>query len=300
MRDVSFKVTTLRTAKARAVLSALPTTIETVNSGGVPKGDPLQIAKAAAVTAAKKTTEWIPYCHNIPIEYVGVEFELNPSDISIDVTVKAVAKTGVEMEAMTAAWAAALTIYDMLKMLDDDMEIVSVRLLEKQGGKSDFAAPDSWTAGVIVISDRVAADEMEDVSGPVLVDGLFERGAAAVDKATFADMAPGVAEQILKWSGQGKDVILLTGGTGVGPRDATPELVLPMLKLRLQGVEEALRNYSQDRVRTAMFSRSVAGIVGTSIVIALPGSPAACQDALDALFPAILHAKGMIRGGSHP
>src|ERR1700733_10355992 len=139
MRDVSHKVSTLREAVAKAVLRVSPGTIEQIRTNTLPKGNPLSVAKVAAIQAAKNTSTIIPYCHPIPIEFVGVEFHLDEDSIEIETTVKAVYKTGVEMEALTAASVAALTIYDMAKMVDELMQIESVTLVSKKGGKSDFA-----------------------------------------------------------------------------------------------------------------------------------------------------------------
>lgn len=299
MRDVSFKTTTLRTAKARAELTACAATIQSIRDGKIPKGDPLPIAKASAVIAAKKTTDWIPYCHNIPIEFVGVDFDLKADRIIVDVCVKTVAKTGVEMEAMTAAAAAVLTLYDMLKMLDEDMEIVTIKLLEKRGGKSDFVAAGGWSAGVLTVSDRASAGEYEDRSGPILEEGLRGMEASSVTRQIVPDEPEAIREVVKTWIDMKLDVILVTGGTGIGPRDVTPEALAPLLSIELPGVVEALRSYGQDRMKTAMFSRSTAGVAGSSVIVALPGSPGACEDALSALFPALLHAKGMLAGGSH-
>ncbi len=299
MRDVSFKTTTLRTAKARAELTACAATVAAIRQGKVPKGDPLPIAKAAAVIAAKKTTDWIPYCHNIPIEFVGVDFDLQEDRIIVDVCVKTVAKTGVEMEAMTAAAAAVLTLYDMLKMLDEEMEIVTIKLLDKKGGKSDFTVSGGWSAGVLTVSDRAAAGEYIDVSGEILERGLLGLEAAQVSRNLVPDEPDAIRATVQQWIEEGLDIILVTGGTGIGPRDITPEVISPLLSIELPGVVESLRSYGQDRMKTAMFSRSVAGVVGSSVIVALPGSPGACEDALAAIFPALLHAKAMLAGGAH-
>lgn len=300
MRNVSPKPTTLRTARARAELTAAKATLDAVREGRVPKGDPLPVAKVAAVQAAKKTTDWIPYCHNIPIEAVDVATELLEDRIRVEVAVTTVAKTGVEMEAMTAAAAAVLTLYDMLKMLDEDMEIVGVRLLEKRGGKSDFEPQSGWNAAVLVASDRVAAGEAVDRSGEILVAGLRAHGAASVTKEVVPDEVEAIRSAVEASIGAGVEFVLVTGGTGVGPRDRTPEALAPLIQTPLPGVVEALRSQSQARVPTAMLSRPVAGLAGRSVVVALPGSPGACQDALAALFPAILHVRSMLAGGGHP
>lgn len=140
MWDISNKGWTDRTARARAVLRIAPETRAALVTGDLPKGDPFPVSRVAAVQAAKNTPGIIPYCHPLPLDKVGVEFTLLDDAVEIIVEIKATYKTGVEMEALTAATVAALTIYDMLKMLDMGMRIESVALLEKRGGKSDFAA----------------------------------------------------------------------------------------------------------------------------------------------------------------
>lgn len=300
MRDVSFKPTTRRTALAQAVIVASRESLDAIRARTVPKGDPLEIAKAAAVMAAKKTAEWIPYCHNIPIEFVGVEYALGDVDVTVRVRVTSVAKTGVEMEAMTAASAAALTVYDMLKMIDDAVEIRSVRLLEKRGGKSDAPRAEGWPACVIVCSDRAASGEYEDRSGKVLIDGLRGHGATDVRYALLPDGSADLGALLGELVDEGRHLTVIVGGSGVGPRDLTPEIVTPLLEMRLPGVEEAFRSYGQARLPTAMLSRCVAGVLRRMVVVALPGSQAACEDALAALFPGLLHAFTMVRGGGHP
>lgn len=139
MWDVSDKAPTVRTATARAFLRMGPETVRAIREETVPKGDPLPVAKVAAVLAAKNTPEIIPYCHPLGLEHIGATFEVQNDGIAVTTTVKTSGKTGVEMEALTAASVAALTLYDMLKQLDMGMTIERVELVEKRGGKSDFA-----------------------------------------------------------------------------------------------------------------------------------------------------------------
>lgn len=300
MRDISYKTTTKRTAIARAVLIASAETIQRVRRADVPKGDPLPIAKVAAIQAAKKTTEWIPYCHNIPIEHVAVDFELQADRILVDVVVISIARTGVEMEAITAAAAAVISLYDMLKMIDDDMVIDQIRLLEKHGGKSDLPRADGWTAGVIVASDRVSAGAAEDASGRLLVEGLQSHGAVSVHEIVVPDEMQAIRRATEEMIDGGLDFVIVTGGTGISPRDVTPEALEPLIQTHLPGVVSALLTYGQSRTPTAMLSRPVAGISSRSIIISMPGSPGAVADCLAALFPAILHAREMLVGGGHP
>ena len=136
MVDVSDKAPTLRTATAAGTVRMLPSTVEAIRSGGVPKGDVLAVAQVAGILAAKRTSELVPMCHPLPLTAVDVRFTLQADAVEIEATVKCRGETGVEMEALTAVSAAALTVYDMCKALERGMEITDIRLLEKTGGKS--------------------------------------------------------------------------------------------------------------------------------------------------------------------
>lgn len=140
MKDITQKQSTQRRAIAQAVLHAKPETIQALRAGTLPKGDPLPVAKVAAIQAAKNTSQIIPYCHPLQLEHVGVDFKVEDDRITATVDVSAFYKTGVEMEALTAASAAVLTIYDMTKGVDPGMRITDHYLLSKTGGKSDFSA----------------------------------------------------------------------------------------------------------------------------------------------------------------
>ncbi len=136
MVDVSDKAVTLRTATAAGTVRMLPATVEAIRSGGVPKGDVLAVAQVAGILAAKRTGEIVPMCHPLPLTGADVRFALRDDAVDIEATVRCRGETGVEMEALHAVTAAALTIYDMCKALEKGMEITDVRLLEKTGGKS--------------------------------------------------------------------------------------------------------------------------------------------------------------------
>jgi len=297
MRDISHKSNSFRVATAKAVVRMSRETIEIVRAGKAPKGDPIAVARVAATQAAKNTPDFIPYCHPIPIDHVLVEFEVRESEIECSVTVKAVYRTGVEVEAMAAAAVAALNIYDLLKPVDETITIGNIRLIEKRGGKSDWGAVAGFSAAVVTVSDRCSRGEQDDVSGQVLADALGGFGADSLERKLVPDEAGVIADTVRSLANV--DVILLTGGTGVGPRDVTPQSVEPLLDLRLPGVEEQIRRYGQERVGTAMLSRSLAGVMGKSLVICLPGSPGACRDAIAAVFPHVLHALPMLVGEGH-
>ena len=131
MVDVSPKGESLRTATAQAFIKLQPDTIELVQENGLKKGDVLAVARIAAIQAAKQTQMLIPLCHQIPLSKVSVDFELQEGGIRITTLTRTLARTGVEMEALTAASVAALTIYDMCKAVDKEMEIGKIKLLSK-------------------------------------------------------------------------------------------------------------------------------------------------------------------------
>lgn len=299
MRDVSAKVDTLRTAKAQAVLTAAPETLALIRDGKAPKGDPLPVAKVAAIQAAKETPRTIPYCHSVPLDYVGVEFEMGEDSITSTVEVKAIYKTGVEMEALTGAAAAALNLYDMLKIVDDTMEIKGITLLSKTGGKSNVTVTDGFSAAVIVVSDSAADGTREDTSGATLKALLEDQGGAVGDLVIVPDDAGAIRHAVRNACDSEPDFVFTTGGTGLGPRDVTPEAVAELFEQELPGVEDHLRAYGARRTPFAMLSRLRAGRRGRTIIVCLPGSPGAVNDAIAALFPYVRHAAHVMGGGGH-
>lgn len=293
MRDVSAKNWTLRTATARATVRCSAESIRMIQEDRAPKGDPRPIARVTAVMAAKNTPQLIPYCHSVALDWVGVEFELFEDRIEATVRVKAIYKTGVEMEALTGAAAAALNLYDLLKPVDDSLSIERIELLDKTGGKSNSSglAEGVWTAAILVCSDRASSGQYEDKSGKILADGLEGMGGYVREHKVVPDDAPAIDAVLREWIADGVDIVLVSGGSGLSVRDVTPEVVSKMLDRRLPGVEEHFRSYSMNRVPTAMLSRAIAGVAGSTVIVTLPGSPGAAQDALDSLFPYLLHAR---------
>ena len=302
MRDVSRKIKTLRTATATARLHLHPDTIALIHEQKIPKGNPLEVAKVAAVQSAKHTSDIIPYCHPLPIDHVSVEYTFGENWISVTTAVKAIYKTGVEMEALTAASVAVLTLYDMLKMLDEEMSIDEVRLVKKTGGKSDFRAPEGriFRAAVLVMSDSVADGKADDKSGVLLVERLKSEGLEIADYSVIPDDKTLIAGKLKRYADEMKlDLVFTTGGTGFGPRDVTPEALEEVIDRDAPGIAETIRSYGQERLPLAMLSRSRAGLRGNTLIITLPGSPGAVTDGLDAVLPAVLHAFSMIEGKGH-
>lgn len=303
MRDVSKKIKTHREAIAKATIKVSPSTISRVKENKIPKGNPLEVAKVAAIQAAKNTSEIIPYCHPLPVDYVGVDFELREGSIEVTTTVKAIYKTGVEMEALTSASVAVLTLYDMLKMLDDKMEIQEVKLIRKKGGKSDFREKYDTIlkAAVLVASDSISQGKKDDLSGKLIVDRLKEEGIDVIDYKIVSDEISEIEKALVNYTDNMKlDMVLTTGGTGFSPRDNMPEVMLSVMKREIPGIPEASRSFGQERTPYAMLSRGKAGLRGKTLIVNLPGSKNGVRESLDALFPGILHSFTMIWGGGHP
>ncbi len=301
IRNIAAKIETLRTAKAEAVVKMSDTTLQLVREGNGPKGDPLPIARVAAIMAAKRTSDLIPYCHPLLIDAVEVDFEFRNGAIAATVSVTAVAKTGVEMEALTAASIAALTIYDMLKPIDEEMEILGCRLLEKKGGKSSFPAlaPENFKAAILVVSDSTAAGKRDDASGKLISERLAVFGISEPELVVAADEREEIVNALLRFCEADCDLILTTGGTGAGPRDVTVEATEEIVEREMPGIAETMRAYGQRRTPYALLSRGIAGLRKNSLIINLPGSPKGVEESMSAIFPAVFHLYPMLAGEGH-
>lgn len=302
MVDITYKNKTLRKAIAQAIVKvSLLDTITAIKENNVPKGNVFEMAKTAGLFAAKRTSDMIPDCHPLPIEYTSVNYEINDLQIIITVEIRTIYKTGVEVEAMHAASIVALTFYDMLKPIDKNIEIQNIRLIEKKGGKSDkkdkFNIP--LTASVIVCSDSISSGRKEDRAGKIIIDKLSKFGIENSEYIIIPDEITKIQELIKTYCEKKIDMILITGGTGLSKRDVTPEAVKPLLEKEIPGVAEAMRSYGQDRTPLSMLSRSVAGLIGNTLIITLPGSTKGAEESMDSIFPAILHIFKIINGGQH-
>jgi cyclic pyranopterin monophosphate synthase len=302
MIDISSKFETLREARAEARVKMAESTVEAVRKGQVPKGNVLEIARVAAVMAAKKTSELIPFCHPLPVDFVGIDYKMKKNEIAIRAEVRSIWKTGVEMEALTAVSVAALTVYDMLKPLDKKLVIEKIVLLKKKGGKSDFQ--DRFTkplkGGVLVISDSTFKGERKDKSGEIIKNKLKTYPISLQEFKILPDDKETISKEIIRLSDKQKlDIIITTGGTGIGPKDITPEATLEVLDRTVPGITEAMRSFGQRRVPYAMLSRNVAGVRGKTLIINLPGSSRGVEESMSVLFPGILHSMRMIWGRGH-
>jgi cyclic pyranopterin phosphate synthase len=301
MVGITHKNFSLRKAIATAVVSVSKAeTITAVEQRKVPKGDIFEFARAAALLGIKKTSDIIPDCHPLPVEYASISYAIDGLSIIITVEVHTVYKTGVEVEAMHGASVAALVIYDMLKPIDKSVEIKNIRLQHKEGGKSDTGSLSKQiNCAVIVCSDTVASGEKQDGSGKAVIAVLEAQGVSDIAYQVVPDEADAIRTALKNYIDKGIQLVLLTGGTGVSKRDITPEAVNTLIDTPIPGIAETMRAYGQQRTPYAMLSRAVAGFAGETLVITLPGSKKGVEESLQAILPQLFHVFGVRQNQPH-
>jgi molybdenum cofactor biosynthesis protein MoaC len=316
MRDITHKQISLRTARAVGIIFCSPATIELIRTDQLPKGNLFDVARAAGFLGAKHTPQLLPHCHPVAIDGMEMQFELLKKELHSDLVgegvfersgivvqgqASSIGRTGIEMEVLMGVSVAALEIYDMLKPVDKALEIGHIRLLEKKGGKSDrekyFATPPS--CAVLVCSDSTAAGQREDKSGKLIKEMLEAVNARVVHYAVLPDDKAAIQGKIQEWVAEDIPFIFTTGGTGLGPRDNTVGAVREILERDADGIVEAMRVYGQMRTPLAMMSRAVAGSIAHTLIVTLPGSSDGARESLEAILPAIFHARKMMKGGGH-
>ncbi len=302
MVDITHKIITHRSAIAEAiVVVSSQDTIDAILNKTVPKGDVFEASRVAGLFGIKRTSDMIPDCHPLPVEYAAVRHRIEGLQIIIETEVHTLYKTGVEVEAMHGASVTALTIYDMLKPIDKGIEIKNIRLVSKKGGKSQYAdiLKRKLKTAVVVCSDSISAGKKQDFAGKAIIAKLKKVDVDTEDYAIIPDEIPDIQTKVQSLCDDKYDLIIITGGTGLSPRDVTTEAIRPMLDREIPGIAEAARQYGQQHMPYAMLSRSVAGLKGNTLILALPGSTRGAEESMDALFPYILHIFKVAEGMPH-
>lgn len=292
MVNITYKQNSLREAIASAIVKvSKQETINAIKNRTVPKGDVLEFARAAGLLGIKKTSDVIPDCHPLPVEYASITYEIGDLSIKIKVEVHTIYKTGVEVEAMHGAAVTALVIYDMLKPIDKKVEISAIRLESKKGGKSDFEKndPTNVRCAVVVCSDRVSKGEKEDTAGKTILEKLQTFGITQSQYKIIPDDFHHIQNTAKYFVNKEFDLVIFTGGTGLSSRDVTPDAISPLIEKEIPGIMEQARNYGMQRMPYAMLSRGVAGFIKKTLVLTFPGSKKGAAESMDALFPQILH-----------
>ena len=311
MIDVGAKPITHRMAIAQGEIHVGAPAFALIHDRQLPKGDVLILAEIAGITGAKKAYELIPLCHPRGLDQVRILTELDEKRHTVLVTCIASthARTGIEMEALAGVSAALLTIWDLTKMVEPNLTMGQIRLLAKKGGKSGLwlhpgGLPDHLlalvapvpqsiltdrTAAVVTLSDRAHQGVYADASGVLLRGTLETYGAEVVDYTIIPDDVAAIQDHILSLvADKSPDLSLCTGGTGVAPRDVTPEALTPLFDRTIPGVGELLRHDGAQYTPLSWSSRSTAGIIGQTLIVTLPGNPKAVREGLNALLPELL------------
>ncbi len=307
MIDITNKFKTLRYAKAQAILKFPDFIYEKILNNDLPKKDPLIFAKAAGMLGLKQTANLVPHCHPIPIEYAQIDFDLHKDHIIIYAEAKTISRTGIEMEVLTAVSISALTLYDLLKPITKDLEITDIKLIHKEGGKSDRwkRVREGLTCAVLVSSDTIYNKYInnepitEEKSGKIIIEKTNEYGVKCVDYKILPDEPEQIKQWILEKVEQKIPFIFITGGTGLGPRDNTVEVLKEIGEKEVPGISEAMRVYGYERTPLSMMSRAITVMKKGCLIISLPGSSKGVEESLQAILPAVFHADRMMKGERH-
>jgi molybdenum cofactor biosynthesis protein MoaC len=301
MIDVGWKFENLRTAKAVGRIRLSPETVKKIKEGKIEKGDVLSASKLAGIIGAKKTPELMPFCHPIPLDVVSVEANLGEDFIEFEVEVKGVWRTGYEVEAMVGVMTALINVFDMCKAVDNGMVIEEVKIVEKSGGKSDWAEDlEGLKCAVITVSDSASKGLREDESGKLAIEILKKYKGEVVLYKIVPDEKEEIKKTLKECKEKKVNLVITTGGTGFGPRDVTPEALSELEEKSAPGFEEAVRILGVKFTPKSLMSRSKACFIDKEcLVISLPGSKKAVVQNLNMLLPLVKHAIRMARGEGH-
>ncbi|MDT0634129.1 cyclic pyranopterin monophosphate synthase MoaC [Spectribacter hydrogenoxidans] len=289
MKNVSAKPDTLRRAVAGAVLTLPADCIPLLAEARTDKGDALAAARIAGIMAGKRTSDIIPLCHPLPIHEVDVAFELRDTEVVITAHAETIGPTGVEMEALTAASVAGLTLYDMLKPhAGTNLSLDAIQLLGKQGGKSDHRRQtDQTLAAAILVVSSPATDEAVAES---VRQRLTAAGMRVQPPLDVADDSDAIADAMRRQLADDADLVLTLGGIGAAESGHATRAVAALLDRPLPGLMETARAFGQRRAPYAMLADGAAGWAGTTLLATLPGNSADADSYLDALLPGLIRA----------
>ena len=312
MIDVGGKVPTHRIAIAEGRIVVGKEAFVLIQNRALPKGDARVLAEIAGIQGAKLASQLMPLCHPMGLDQVLIHTALEPEHQAVRVTCTASthAKTGVEMEALAGVNAALLTLWDLTKMIEPNLEIQGVRLLAKRGGKTGLwlnpAGVPDWVlekvapapqntlqgvvAAVITLSDRAFSGVYEDKATPVAVSLLESFGAQVHTTCLIPDEPDALQKTIADLRAQGRvRLVITTGGTGIAPRDQTPETIAALADRIIPGIGEQLRLYGAQFTPFSWSSRGIGATLGNMLIITLPGSPKAVKEGIECLHAQISH-----------
>lgn len=317
MIDISSKKVSYRKACVFGSINVGKDVFFAIKEKRIEKGDPIILAEIAGINATKNTANFIILCHPINIENVFFHIVPDESTYSINVYafVFANSKTGVEMEAMTGVFSSLLTIYDLTKKINPFSLISDVKLLFKDGGESgkpigslnlipeDFKKYflnetfflNNISVFLVTISDRASLGRYDDLSGKVLVDFFSFRGCNTVFNVILPD-DKFILFNVLKnyINSCSPSIVITSGGTGISSRDITFDVISNLCQKFIPGIGEFLRINGAVYSSNSWLSRSISGIYNKTLIVSLPGKPAAVSECLNCLSGLLIHAISVI------
>lgn len=298
MFDITKNIKLLHSAFAQARLRvSKQETIERITNKILYKEDVFEISRVAGLLGIKKASEVIPYAHPLPLEFASITHKIEGLDIIIETEVKSINRADVEVYAVYGASVVAINLYDMLKETDEEMEILSIKAIKRTETASPY--PAEWIrllrVAVMVCSDSIASGKKGDQAGKVINRKLENFNIVPCEYSILSDEITHIQEKVQAHCENNIDLIILSGGTGLSSRDRMPEALRPLLEREIPGIAEAVRSYGQELTPYSMFSRSLAGLKGNTLILALPGSTRGAEESMDALFPYVLHAFKILR-----
>jgi len=310
MNDITHKISTLRSATAIGMVKCTEEAIQLAKTNQLPKGDLLNVAKAAGFMGAKKTHDLLPHCHPVGIDSYKLEFfysddeglldYVDKNEIECGIYIVSIAKyvgrTGIEMEALTGVSVAALTIYDLLKPLGQKgIEITGVRLLEKKGGKSDKPKFSKHInrANILICSDAIANAKKEDTVGAEVKSFLEDQQTSIEKYKLVSSDSLQILEAIEEWVADDIPIIFTVGSTGLG--SPLIKLLQEQLDYEAKGIVQAMYQHGLDRSPLAMHSQLIAGYINQTLIVTLPGSRNGALECVQAIIKGVFHARVVLK-----
>jgi cyclic pyranopterin monophosphate synthase len=260
----------------------------------------LQTACVAGQMAARRASEILPGACAAEIDSVEVAHQWGDVDLRLTAEVSGLSRAGLASRALLAVNICATALVDALDEHADSVTVEQARVVEQSGGMGDlgydFEPP--LSAAVISISDAVASGKKSDRAAEAVaaeIERLADAGVRLVSREVLGDDAHQIEALVGRLAADSVDLVLTVGGTGLAHTDVTVDTVEPMLERPIPGIMEAARAHGQQLTPLAFMSRGVAGLIGATLVVTLPGSTQGAQESCDALFPAILHVFKTLR-----
>ncbi|MHA6247364.1 molybdenum cofactor synthesis domain-containing protein [Pontibacter sp. CAU 1760] len=317
MHDLTHSSTKLHEAHARGILFCGAPTQQSLQAQACTVAGMFGMARAAGFLGAKASPQLLPSTHTPALDGLELTFEwldaaqhasmfpetvLQRSGIVVTGQAKSIGRAGIDMQILTAVTVAILELYNSLRVQDAQLEIGQVRLLDlpaqrHRKGKY-FATPP--ICAVLSCSDEKAAGRRPDTSGLLARQLLEEAGAHVAHYTLLPDDRRQLQQQIKAWVHEGVGFIFTTGGTGLGPQHTAVAAVEELLDKRADGIVAAMRSHGQERSPLAMMSQGVAGVIGSTLVVTLPGSSNGVRESLEAILPAVFQARNMVRKRAKP